>query len=453
MFAAASVLSASGAEVTDGEIWNEGVGYYRDGDLTNAVRVLRPLMLSKTHGARASELVAKIAYDRAKDPENSEPLAALEEAAAAAQLALRANPDGARENRNFTRATDGLAALREAKRIEGVLKGAQGADPGSVLGKAVAEARALLVETAANLTNRADLAVAGADRLAARTERLGDSWIVVRDAVTRSLTNGQDAAAVCQQIDQAEAKTRQAAEEIGDLLPEGYSSLAGAESELTRFWKLSVLPPDAMAADLVAQSNAWTGAETVNGRAWQPEALDFTRAFRAKFPAWARAYEQQAAADTNKPPFTAETQAKVSALATELEKVQLACREAELPPEQEKALGLIREILELLPKDGGGSSGRQGGQQAQDRESQRQDEDKPEPNEDEGSGQQDEPQLDSGEEPPEDEGESEPEASEKPEDREVEAVLKRAQERSDEHEAEKKARMRKFPLPPNERDW
>jgi HSP20 family molecular chaperone IbpA len=44
---------------------------------------------------------------------------------------------------------------------------------------------------------------------------------------------------------------------------------------------------------------------------------------------------------------------------------------------------------------------------------------------------------------------------EKPEekDQELEAVLKIAQERNDEHEAEKKARMRKAPLPPNEKDW
>ena len=34
-----------------------------------------------------------------------------------------------------------------------------------------------------------------------------------------------------------------------------------------------------------------------------------------------------------------------------------------------------------------------------------------------------------------------------------EPLLKKAQERSDEHEAEKKARMRKAKLPPNERDW
>ncbi|MBQ4471077.1 MAG: hypothetical protein II946_01995, partial [Kiritimatiellae bacterium] len=38
-------------------------------------------------------------------------------------------------------------------------------------------------------------------------------------------------------------------------------------------------------------------------------------------------------------------------------------------------------------------------------------------------------------------------------DKEIEAILRRAQERSDEHEADKKARIRKAPLPPNERDW
>ena len=45
------------------------------------------------------------------------------------------------------------------------------------------------------------------------------------------------------------------------------------------------------------------------------------------------------------------------------------------------------------------------------------------------------------------------EGEENPEDQEIEAVLKKAQERSDEHEAEKKARMRGARLPPNERDW
>ena len=82
------VLSAVAEEptpVTDGEIWNEGVEYFRNNDVTNALRVLRPLMLSKTHGARAAEVVAKLEYDRGN----------LEEAAGAAQIALRAAPEDA----------------------------------------------------------------------------------------------------------------------------------------------------------------------------------------------------------------------------------------------------------------------------------------------------------------------------------------------------------------------
>ena len=73
---------ADEAPVTDGEVWNEGVGYFRNNDVTNALRVLRPLMLSKTHGARAAEVVAKLEYDRGN----------LEEAAGAAQIAPKPSP-------------------------------------------------------------------------------------------------------------------------------------------------------------------------------------------------------------------------------------------------------------------------------------------------------------------------------------------------------------------------
>ena len=51
----------------DREIWNMGVDYYRAGDLTNALSTLQPLMLSRTHGARASEVVGAIRYADAKN--------------------------------------------------------------------------------------------------------------------------------------------------------------------------------------------------------------------------------------------------------------------------------------------------------------------------------------------------------------------------------------------------
>ena len=443
-------VCAEEAPVTDGEVWNEGVEYYRAGDVTNALRVLRPLMLSKTHAARAAEVVAKLEYDRGN----------LEEAAAAAQIALRAAPEDAKANRNFTRATDGLPQMRETKRINDILKAAQGKDPGSMLLAATKDARQLMTEAGAYRTNAPARAVAMADALSRRAERLADTWIPVREVIVQSVTNEEQAATIIQQIEQAQAKTKAAAKELGDLGDGGYAAVSDVEHDFTRFLKLTVMPPAAMGEDLVAQSNAWMDVEDFNGRKWQQDALDYTRVFRAKFPAWAQAYEQQAQSDTNKPPFTKEAQGKISALATELEKLQLECVSKSLPPSQEKALGIINQIRELLPKDnnknGQGQSNQQNQQnqdqnknqdQQQDQQQQQQDQQKP----DESDQKQDQ-DPDKQDQQDEKDGQDE-QQDEKKEDQELEATLKKAQERNDEHEAEKKARMRKVPLPPNERDW
>ena len=438
-------LSVCGAEpLTDGEVWNQGVDQYRSGDVTNALQTLRTLLLSKTHGARAAELVAKLEYERGD----------LEEAANAAQIALRAAPEDAKANRNFTRATDGLPAQREAKRINAVLAEAQGKDPGALLYAATKEARELMTAAGGLSTNSAARAVALADSLSARSEKLADAWIPVREAIAQSVTNEEQAATIGQQLENARVKTKSAAKAVGDLNPEAYAAFSDAEHEFTRFLKLTVSPPDAVEEGLLSQSNAWLDVEAFNGREWQRDALDYTRAFRAKFPAWARDYEQQAQADTNKPPFTAEAQAKISALATELEKIQLECVEKILPPRQEEAIRILGEIRELLPKD---NSGQQGQQQNQQNKNQDQKQN-PDPKQDQNP-QQQPPEQQPPEQNPDDQDPDENkdgedgDGGEDEQDEEVEAVLKKAQERSDEHEAEKKARMRKAPLPPNERDW
>jgi len=463
--AAAAAHCADEAAVTDSEIWNEGVGYYEAGDVTNALRVLRNLLpskahglqkegraLSKTHGARAAEVVAKLEYDRGN----------LEEAADAAQMALRANPeDPQRANRNFTRAVDGLPQLRETKRVDAILKASQGKDPGAMMLAATYEARALLEAAGTYRTNAPARAVALADSLSGRAGKLADAWIPLREAIAQSVTNEEQAATILTQIAQAEGATKKAAEEIGDMSEDGYATMSAVEHDFTRFLKLSALPPQAIAEDEVAQSNAWQDVAAVNGRSWQQDALDYTRAFRAKFPAWARAYEQQAQADTNKPPFTAEAQAKVSGLATELEKVQIECCEKSLPPSQERALAIIREIRELLPKDGGGQ-GQQNQQQNQQNQQQNQDQQNKQnqdQQQDQQKDKQDQEQSDQrqDQDPEKDDQQKDSdEDQEKPdsrEDQEIEATLMKAQERNDEHEAKKKALMRKAPLPPNEKDW
>ena len=435
--------------VTDGEVWNEGVEYFRAGDVTNALRVLRPLMLSKTHGARAAEVVAKLECDRGN----------LEEAAGAAQIALRAAPEDAKANRNFTRATDGLPQMRETKRINDILKAAQGKDPGGMLLAAAKDARQLMTDAGAYRTNTPARAVAMADALSKRTEKLADTWIPVREVIAQSVTNEEQAATILQQIEQAQTKTKAAAKELGDLGEGGYAAVSDVEHDFTRFLKLTILPPAAMDEDLVAQSNAWMDVEDFNGRKWQQDALDYTRAFRAKFPAWAQAYEQQAQSDTNKPPFTKEDQGKISALATELEKLQLECVAKSLPPSQEKALEIINQIKELLPKDNNQNGQGQNNQQNQQNQDQNKNQDqKQDQNQQQDQQKQDESDQKQDQDPDkqdqQDEKDGQDEQQEKKEeDQELEATLKKAQERNDEHEAEKKARMRKAPLPPNERDW
>ena len=433
---------ADEAPVTDGEVWNEGVEYYRNNDVTNALRVLRPLMLSKTHGARAAEVVAKLEYDCGN----------LEEAAGAAQIALRAAPEDAKANRNFTRATDGLPEARETKRINAILQAAQGKDPGSMLLAATKDARQLMAEAGSYRTNAPARAVAMADALAKRAEKLADTWIPVREVIAQSVTNEEQAATILQQIEQAQAKTKGAAKELGDLGDGGYAAMSDVEHDLTRFLKLTVMPPAAVDEGLLSQSNAWQDVEDFNGRKWQQDALDYTRAFRSKFPAWAQAYEQQAQSDTNKPPFTKEAQDKISALATELEKLQIECCAKALPPSQEKAIGILNEIRELLPKDNSSQSSQQS-QQSQDQQQQQQNQDQQQnQNQDRQSDQKQDqdPNRQQDQDKPDDQNQPE---EEKEEDQELEATLKKAQERNDEHEAEKKARMRKQPLPPNERDW
>ena len=235
-----------------------------------------------------------------------------------------------------------------------------------------------------------------------------------------------------------------------------YGEAAAAEADVTRFNKLTAGAPQALARDLAAQSNAWQDAERINGRPWQNDALDYTRRFRAAFPAWARAYEQQAQSDTNKPPFTPEAQAEISRLSTEVEKLQMECAGKELPPQQEKCVQMLERINELMPKDknsgGGNASQPQNNAPRQDNRS-------PSPNDGQ-DGQKgkpdsaaDAPKSEDGQRREDEEREKGGPDAPSPGEQEIEATLKKAQERTDEHEAEKKARMRKAALPPNERDW
>ncbi len=477
------------APETDVELWNRGVDFYRAGSFSNALAVLKPLTLSKTHGSRAAELVGAITFaqgtDAKRTPGDTEAsLRALESATTDFQAVLRASPDDARCGRNFTRAADRLPELREQAHVEKVMKDLGQQDPGALLGAGVQDARAMMKEFPVALTNEARQAVRRCEAMAKRAERLCDTWIAVKAGVAQSVTNEQQAMTITAQVEEARAATEAAAKALADLDPVAQDELAKAETSLTRFWKMAMLPPAACDAGILAQTNELIAAEQVNGRDWQREALDFTRAFRAKFPMWAQAYEQQAQADTNKPPFTKEAQAEISALATEVEKLQIELTGEEMQlakskPERKgggkaadhavkefETLKKLLRIRELLPKDpngGGGQNQNQNQDQKKDQQNKdqkNQDQNKDQQNQDQNKDQDQKPNQDQQnqdqEQNKEDEQKQEEQkagAEEKKDDGEVEEMLRKAQERNDQHEADKKARMKKAPLPANERDW
>ena len=568
----------------DREIWNQGVDYYRAGDWTNALSTLKPLMLSRTHGARASEVVGAILNANAKgdmaqaksaqgvhaEDATLAPLrrayTAREEGAWAMQRALRAAPDDPRANRNYTRAMDGLKELRDELHVEEVLAKAKGKDPKAQMADAAREALAILREQEGVLTNEAGVAIARSEALAKRAEILADALIPLKRSVLESVTNEQQAAEIVGDVEATRDATLRAADQLADLSADAALSLSTSENAFHRYWKGLLDPGGALVEAVGAQSNAVARAEKVNGRDWQQEALDFTqifgtrfpewvkqqcaqdmsassneppytvrvaeeianaakeivktqqsllkepkdedssialagisrvrdrfgllaadprqlvaanilmqtnayndvkrtdgfswqkdaydhtRAFRARFPAWAQQKEQEIQqkiqnGDTNAVPFTKEQQAEIAALAEALEKKQHVCLDKDLPPEQLDVLHKLERIRELLPKDpnGGGAQNNQQQQQQQN-----QDQNKDQKNEQ----QQDQQNQDQQQEEQQQEQKEEKEKAEEPkDDKEVEELLRRAQERSDEHENDKKMRMRKAPPSPNERDW
>lgn len=560
------------AQLTDREIWNMGYDYWKAGDTTNALVTLQPLLLSRTHGARAAEVVGTLEHAKRRSLQTEDPVGAEKaatEAAAAMQIALRATPDDPRANRNFTRATDQLKELRESAHVAKVLKETEKEQMPKLLAAAKKEALAVLNEQRGVLTNEAGTAVARSEDLARRAEKLADKLIPLKRFVAQSVTNEQQAAQIVGDIESTRDTTRKAVELLEDMSPDAADKLSLSESAFHRYWKPTLEPPAAIDEGLRAQTNALARAERENGRDWQAEALDFTRlvraklpawaqqvcaqdaststneppftvvlagevstlaealekgqaelaraaqptnaadvlsihrrlrercamlasdpraevtagilcqtnayidaesvngcdwqrdaldhtrVFRAKFPAWAQRKEQEIQqkiqnGNTNAVPFTKEKQAEIAALAEQVEKKQVAMCKTPLPPEQLEALNMLHRIRELLPKDDGQGGSSQNQQQQQQQQNK---DDKKDQNKDDKDQQQD--QKDQQDQQQEEEKKpDEQKQKEEPKDmKEVEELLRKAKERSDEHENEKKARMRKAPLSPNDRDW
>ncbi len=442
----AAFAMADGDKVSDGVLWNEGVDAYRDGDAAKALSILRPLMSSETHGARAAEVVAKLEYDAAHDLAKSNTLEHLERAAAAAQQALRSAPEDRRANDNFTRATDGLKELRETTRVNRLIEDAQGKDPSQALRTAMDDARRILERAKKPLKAGAAEKISAADADEAKLKEIADVWIPIKDIVSKNVTNAEESAAFAAKLEEARAATLAAAKRLGDLDPHASDSVAMTEDALNGCYKIFAMPPETLGECLVSQSNSWAGAERVTLRPWNEDALGYAKSFRAKFDQWAEQYRQQAQANTNMVPLSAEACEKIRKLAERLEAEQT---EAIRDPSREKdakALGTIREIISLMPVPPPQQNQQQQQQdqqqqdQQQKQQQQRQKDNQQQQSKDDRQDRQQQDQQQDRQEQKKDEAAKESEEK-TPEEKEAEAILRRIQEKSDEHEDAKRRAM------------
>ena len=409
----------------ESEAWNAGIAAYRDGDFTNALERLRPLMQVKTHAARAAELVARIAHDRARERaeagDSEGRLEHLESAAAAAQTVLRSFPadarkadDFARANANFTRATDGLADLREEVRVKRLLEAAGNQEPSAVIKATLADLRSFYGE-AKDLPSLAPAErVSKGDDLERRARERADALLVFGRKLEE--TAPEAAESVGGIVGTVRADVARSATQFADLDPEAVETVARAESAVTELYRATLDAWSALDEDRTSQTNALAGAAEVGARTWQADALAYTKAFRQRFPQWAEEYEQSRQTATNQPPLTAEARQQIESLASELEEVQTACCRAADKQEQARALDLMRQILELRPRPPQDqqqqqqqNQQQQNQQQKQDQKNQdqkNQDKKKQDPQEQQGGqGQQDQQQDESGKDEKDPDGE------------------------------------------------
>lgn len=461
--AAEAFLSAlRGAETEEAEDYrfNAAYAYYQASNTVEAAQQLRLLLDSKKNGAKAGEFLGRILTEAAAShPLESNPQAAaqpdgeesqtpeqkrlseLEEAAGAFQKALRAHPQDERVNRNFTRAVSPLAEARTNAHIAEVLKANQGASPDQLTGRMLAEQRAIQKEARASLTN-ADAAerISLSEALAKRQEANADLWIPLKAQVMQQVTNQQQQAQILQIVEGARASMKGTAKAFQDVSTDAIPFSGESIQPVYALWRGMALPPAVIDEDILRQTNAIHSLNLpyLEDATSQSEAKSLTEQFIQGFPKWAEAYRQQASQNTNQPPFTAEDEAKIRALADETLALQSPAdgETGVSDAAKRSAYEKLLEIRERLPKNP--DQTQQQRQQNQQQQTQQQEQQQQQPEEQKQEEQKQEQQ--------------------KPQDRrdepkDVKEVLRRALEREKEHEEEKKERMRKMPLAPDARDW
>ncbi len=441
--------------------YNQAVDAYNAGDITNASAILLPFTANKEIPI-AAELFAASEFKRAADPQLAtnleERINLLSSSSSAFQKAIENGGDRERLERNLYRAASTIPALREEKRLKAIEEKYAQVQPGQLFSQMLQGHRANTEKAAAAFTNQnAKARIGSLEAIAAGEKELADIWVAARPILTdpNTVTNENMRAVFYETITTGEEAMKDfiaALEDAGDSEAAKEVS-AKAENAVFGFWGLSADPPSLIAEGIYNETNVVISPLTPRNPLRDDSLTSFqmTRLFAERFPEWAKNYiaqeaqKQQQSGSTNPPSFTEENVAKINELIEPLMWIQgdnaKLTNKLERVTGAKESLNYLRQIQELLPKNGGGSSGQpQAQQQPENQEQQEQNQDQ---NEDQNQQEQQEQQQEA--QPKEEENREPP--------KDVEEALRKALQREREHEAEKERQRRAFPLPPNARDW
>lgn len=447
--------------------YNEALALRAAGDVTNALDTVRIAAADPDFAARASDLEGRLLLARAGNEEDpAGRLAAREEAAAAFNRVLAADPDSPAAQRNLARALDGLGQLRRDVRREAALKKYANAQLGQLLPELLTRQRALTKAVPEVFSGPdPELRILQADRLAADVRALADIWYPVLDRLPQAVQDETLRTTLQQGAAASRGTLDAAAEAFADLNPDP-AALAGTEPFIYDFWKTVADPPALNAEAIAVQTHAMTGS----GRPYMPAREDIPEVaalldqFGLIFPKWAEAQLQQAQQQAATPPAQgtgkAPSQPAEPAFTEEDRDIILRTVEETKPlaaPSAAKAnaqkildnLNLIREHLPRQSQNQQNQNqnrqqNQQNQNQQQNQQDQQQNQNRQDPDQPSGQDQQD--SQDQKPEPSPEEQRAEAERQDR------QALLQKAADRSREHEEAKRARAGRF-LPPGTRDW
>ena len=460
-----ALRGADDPEIANRYRYNAGLALYEAGDFEGASGILLPL-LSVAKMPEAAELYGaaqfKISAGALASTNALAKAEALERSATGFQEACRNSPEDDRSMRNLSRAVANIPAVREQAHIEKVLADHGKTPPPQLISKMLLEQRSISERARDMFTNsNAAVMIDGLEALSKRQADNNDLWIPLKAALVDSkvITNEQQRAEIAMRIEQTRDKMKEASDGLADLVPGAMEPIALSEENVYLFWKMMADPPGLNAEAILAETNNFVHPSEPRSRFMTDaqDALQLTTLFSDRFPEWAKQVIQQRQADTNAVPFTEADASKIVELTKGL--LWLQKDTVEHPNAKDKgksasleALRILHQIRDLLPKDR--NQNQQQNQQQQQQSPKEQPQNQPQDKPDQ-KNQQQEQQPEKSEQQEQKPEEKKPQAksAEKEVPKDVQEALRRAIEREKEHEADKKRRMRNFPMAPSARDW